>query len=403
MRVTMKWLEGKSIILGVTGGISAYKACDIVRVLTDDGAHVTVVMTKSAMEFITPLTLQTLSGNPVVSELFNLISESDIGHISLAQGADVFLVAPATANILGKFARGIADDMLSTLYLATEAPLVVAPAMNDKMFRHSVVQENLEKLRERGATIVDPDWGALACGDIGWGRLAPVDKITESLRCILSPGTLEGKRVLVTAGPTAEPLDPVRELTNRSSGKMGYSLAMVARRLGADVVLVSGPVCLDDPWFLRTVRVRTGEEMLKVVMENMKGIDLLLKAAAVADFKPSKDEKHKIKKESFDGVLNLERNQDILESIGKMKRKPYLVGFAAETEQVRQNALRKMEGKNLDAIITNDVSRDDIGFSSDYNQVNIYFRDGTEVEISKKEKVDVAFDILENVAGRFFK
>lgn len=393
-------LKGKSIVVGITGGISAYRACDIVRMLTQDGASVHVIMTKAAMEFITPLTLQTLSQNPVVTDLFDLISESRIGHISLAQGADLVLVAPATANIIGKFAAGIADDMLSTLYLATEATVVVAPAMNEKMYAAAVVRENIGKLRDRGVMIIDPGFGELACGDVGWGRLAPVEQIVEAARTVLSSKILQGRKVLVTAGPTAEPIDPVRDITNRSSGKMGFALAKIARRLGAEVVLVSGPVSLEDPYFVKTLRVRTGEEMHGAVMENLESTDLLIKAAAVADFRPSQKAKEKIKKDAFGGTIHLERNIDILASVGEKSQRPFLVGFAAETEDVRENALRKMEKKNIDAIVTNDVSRADIGFSSDYNEVTVIFRDGTEEAVPKKEKEEVALLILEMIAGR---
>lgn len=397
----MEWLKEKTVVLGITGGISAYRACDIVRLMIQDGATVHVVMTKAALEFITPLTLQTLSQNMVVTDLFDLITESRIGHISLAQGADLLLVSPATANIIGKFANGIADDMLSTLYLATEAPTVMAPAMNEKMYENIVVQDNIRKLRDRGVFIVDPAWGELACGDTGWGRLAPVEKIVEAVRAVLSPRVMEGKKVLVTAGPTAEPVDPVRELTNRSSGKMGFALAKVANRLGAEVVLISGPVALEDPWFVKTVRVRTGEEMYRAVMDNIDGAEIVVKAAAVADFRPSMAAGKKVKKDAFPGTLKLDRSRDILATIGKMNPKPYLIGFAAETENLRENALKKMEEKNIDAIVTNDVSRDDIGFSSDYNEANLYFRDGTEVLIPKDEKDAVAFLILERVSKRF--
>lgn len=397
----MEWLKEKTVILGITGGISAYRACDIVRLMIQDGATVHVVMTKAALEFITPLTLQTLSQNMVVTDLFDLITESRIGHISLAQGADLLLVSPATANIIGKFANGIADDMLSTLYLATEAPTVMAPAMNEKMYENIVVQDNIRKLRDRGVFIVDPAWGELACGDTGWGRLAPVEKIVEAVRSVLSPRVMEGKKVLVTAGPTAEPVDPVRELTNRSSGKMGFALAKVANRLGAEVVLISGPVALEDPWFVKTVRVRTGEEMYRAVMDNIDGAEIVVKAAAVADFRPSPAAGKKVKKDAFPGTLKLDRSRDILATIGKMNPKPYLIGFAAETENLRENALKKMEEKNIDAIVTNDVSRDDIGFSSDYNEANLYFRDGTEVLIPKDEKDAVALLILERVSKRF--
>ncbi len=399
----MKWLEGKRIILGVTGGISAYRACDIIRKLTQEGAEVNVVMTKAAREFVTSLTLQTLSQNPVITELFNLISESRIGHISLAQGADLFIVAPCTANCIGKLANGVADDMLTTLYLATEAPVALAPAMNEKMWAHSAVQANVKTLKSRGVTFIDPDWGELACGDVGLGRLANIDKIVEAVMCELLPNTLENVRVLVTAGPTAEPIDPVREVTNRSSGKMGFALARVARRLGAEVTLVSGPVALEDPWFVNTVRVRTAFEMHRAVLAHVKGVDIVLKAAAVADFRPTGVGKKKIKKERFKEAIDMEKNVDILEELGALNPRPYLVGFAAETDDMRKNALSKMERKNIDAIAANDVSRSDIGFSSDQNEVNLYFAGGEEVSFPKGEKMDVAFNILNEVGKKIRK
>jgi phosphopantothenoylcysteine decarboxylase/phosphopantothenate--cysteine ligase len=399
----MKWLEGKRIILGVTGGISAYRACDIIRNLTQERAEVNVVMTKAASEFITSLTMQTLSQNPVITELFNLISESHIGHISLAQGADLFIVAPCTANCIGKLANGVADDMLTTLYLATEAPVALAPAMNEKMWAHSAVQANVKILKSRGVTFIDPEWGELACGDVGLGRLANIDKIVETVICELFPNTLENVRVLVTAGPTVEPIDPVREVTNRSSGKMGFALARVARRLGAQVTLVSGPVALDDPWFVNTVRVRTAIEMHRAVLDHVKGMDVVLKAAAVADFRPKGVGKKKIKKEGFPEAIDMEKNVDILEKLGALNPRPYLVGFAAETDDMRKNALAKMKRKNIDAIAANDVSRSDIGFSSDQNEVNLYFAGGEEVSLPRGEKMDVAFNILNEVGKKIRK
>ncbi|RMG58429.1 MAG: bifunctional phosphopantothenoylcysteine decarboxylase/phosphopantothenate--cysteine ligase CoaBC [Deltaproteobacteria bacterium] len=396
----MRWLEGKKIVLGVTGGIAAYRACDLVRELTKEGAVVNVVMTKAAQEFITPLTLQTLSQNPVITELFNLISESRIGHISLAQSADLLIVAPATANIIGKFASGIADDMLSTLYLATRAPVLIAPAMNEKMYLHPAVQENMERLRSRGVCFVDPEAGELACGDVGIGRLAEVSKIVEMARMILAPDYLKGKRVVVTAGPTSEPLDPVREVTNRSSGKMGFAFARVAARLGAEVTLVSGPTALPDPPFVGIRRVRRAEEMLQALEEVVPGSDLLVMAAAVADFRPKEVSREKIKKEGFSGVVELERNVDILRSLSSKKGKAFFLGFAAETEKVRENAAKKMREKGLDAIFANDVSRDDIGFSSDHNQGTLIFSTGEEKEFPRLEKEELAFRVLEEISGK---
>src|SRR5512134_4149057 len=304
--VTMGIFSGKEVLLGVTGGIAAYKACEIVRELRKDQANVHVILTASGAQFITPLTLQTLSKNPVVSDLFNLISESEIGHISLAQRANLLLIAPATANILGKIRNGIADDMLSTVVMATAAPVLIAPAMNTQMYASAAVQENLSVLRARGVHFVEPDEGELACGTVGPGRLADVGKILEMARILLSEKPLEGKKVVVSAGTTAEHLDPVRFLSNRASGKMGYAMARAARRLGASVTLVSGPTALPAPPFVETVGVRTAGEMLAAVGKAASDADAVVMCAAVADFRPESPRSAKIKKEDFDRTLRLE-------------------------------------------------------------------------------------------------
>ncbi len=399
----MGWLDGKRIVLGITGGIAAYRACDIVRELTKDGATVDVVMTKAAQEFITPLTLQTLSRNPVITELFNLISESRIGHISLAQRADLLLVAPATANIIGKFASGIADDMLSTIFLATGAKVVIAPAMNEKMYLHPVVQENMDRLKAMGVHFVDPEKGELACGDEGIGRLASVDRIVEMVRIVLSEPLLSGRKVLVTAGPTSEPLDPVRELTNRSSGKMGFAMARVARRLGAHVTLIAGPVSLEAPHYVEIVRVRRAKEMLAEIESRKDDADLLIMAAAVADFKPKVVRERKIKKKEFSLTLELEKNVDILKTVAADKGRMFLLGFAAETDNVKENAVAKMHAKGIDAIFANDVSRSDVGFSSDFNQGSLFFSGGESVEFPKLNKEELALRILEKVVEKLGK
>jgi len=395
-------LSGKEIILGVTGGIAAYKACEIIRELRKEGANVHTILTASGSQFITPLTLQTLSKNPVVMDLWNLISESEIGHISLAQRAHLLLIAPATANILGKIRGGIADDMLSTVVMATTAPVVAAPAMNTQMYASAAVQENIEVLRSRGFLFVEPDEGELACGTVGPGRLAPVGKIVEMARIVLAEKILEGKRVVVSAGATAENVDPVRFLSNRASGKMGFSLARVARRFGADVTLVTGPTALDDPSFMKTVRVRTAEEMQKAVERESSSADAVVMCAAVADFRAATVAAAKIKKDGGGLQLDLVPTVDILDGLGRDKGKRVLVGFAAETGDIAQNAVAKMRKKNLDAIVANDVSRTDIGFESDDNEVRIFFSDGEVRELPLATKEGIAVGVWLALHGKLF-
>jgi phosphopantothenoylcysteine decarboxylase/phosphopantothenate--cysteine ligase len=378
----MTTLSGKEIVLGVTGGIAAYKACEIVRALRKEGAGVRVILTASGARFITPLTLQTLSKNPVYTDLFDLITESEIGHISLAQRANLLMIAPATANVLGKIRGGIADDMLSTVVMATAAPVLLAPAMNSQMYASPAVQENVEVLRERGFTFVDPDEGELACGTMGPGRLADTEKIVEMARILLAEKILAGKKVVVGAGPTAEDIDPVRFLTNRSSGKMGFAMAVAARRFGADVTLVAGPTRLPDPPFIKTVRVRSANEMMGAVAKAAQTADAVVMAAAVADFRPESAASKKIKKETFDGRISLVPTEDILASLGRSRGNRVLIGFAAETNDLEGNAVDKMRRKNLDAIVANDVSRPDIGFESDSNEVRVYFSDGTALDLA---------------------
>jgi len=395
--------SGKEVVLGVTGGIAAYKACEIVRELRKESANVHVILTASGAQFITPLTLQTLAKNPVVTDLFNLISESEIGHISLAQRAHLLLIAPATANIVGKIRNGIADDMLSTVVMATTAPVLIAPAMNSQMYASAAVQENLSVLRERGFHFVEPDEGELACGTVGPGRLADVGKILEMARILLSEKPLAGKKVVVSAGPTAEPLDPVRFLSNRASGKMGFAMARAARRLGAQVTLVSGPAALPDPPFLTTVRVRTAEEMFSAVSRAGEDADAIVMCAAVADFKAERPATGKIKKEGFDYRVELSPTVDILESLGKKKGNRILVGFAAETGDLARNAREKMQRKNLDAIVANDVSRPDIGFESDDNEVRIFFPDGEVRELPLATKDGIAVGVWLALNGKLLR
>ena len=396
-------LSGREVILGVTGGIAAYKACEIIRELRRDSANVHVILTRSGSQFITPLTLQTLSRNPVVMDLFNLVSESEIGHISLAQRAHLLLIAPATANIIGKVRNGIADDMLSTVVMATAAPVLFAPAMNSQMYASAAVQENLAVLRSRGYHFVEPDEGELACGTVGPGRLAEVEKILEMARIVLSEKPLAGKKVVVSAGPTAEPIDPVRFVSNRSSGKMGFAMARAACRMGAQVTLVSGPGYLPSPPFLTTIRVRTAEEMYSAVSLAAADADAVVMCAAVADFKAKKTALAKIKKDSFDHRLELSPTVDILESLGKKKGKRILVGFAAETDDLATNAREKMRRKNLDAIVANDVSRAEIGFESDDNEVRIFFPDGEIRELPLTTKDGIAAGVWLALNGKLFR
>jgi len=395
--------SGKEVVLGVTGGIAAYKACEIVRELRKESANVQVILTQSGAQFITPLTLQTLSKNPVVMDMFNLISESEIGHISLAQRAHLLLIAPATANIIGKIRGGIADDMLSTVVMATTAPVLIAPAMNTQMYASAAVRENLAVLKSRGFHFVEPDEGELACGTVGPGRLADVGKILEMARNLLTEKPLAGKKVVVSAGPTAEPLDPVRYVSNRSSGKMGFAMARAACRMGAQVTLVSGPAALPDPPFLTTVRVRTAEEMFSAVSRAAEDADVVVMCAAVADFKAKKSAPVKIKKEDFDYRLELSPTVDILETLGKKKGKRVLVGFAAETDDLARNAREKMRRKNLDAIVANDVSRADIGFESDDNEVRIFFPDGEIRELPLATKDGIAVGVWLALNGKLFR
>ncbi|MGZ8459011.1 MAG: bifunctional phosphopantothenoylcysteine decarboxylase/phosphopantothenate--cysteine ligase CoaBC [Candidatus Deferrimicrobiaceae bacterium] len=396
----MSVLAGKEIVLGVTGGIAAYKACEIIRELKSEGANVTTILTAAGSQFITPLTLQTLSKNPVVMDMWNLISESEIGHISLAQRAHLLLIAPATTNIIGKIRGGIADDMLSTVVMATGAPVVLAPAMNSQMIASAAVRENISVLRSRGFLFVEPDEGELACGTVGPGRLAVVGKIVEMARIALAEKILEGKKVLVSAGPTAENIDPVRVLSNRASGKMGFAMARVARRFGADVTLVSGPTALADPYFVKTVRVRTAEEMRTAVERESADADAVLMCAAVADFRPASVSPTKIKKDGGGLSLELTPTVDILDRLGRAKGRRVLVGFAAETSDIEKNAIAKMRKKNLDAIVANDVSRTDIGFESDDNEVRIFFSDGEVRELPLATKEGIAVGVWLALHGK---
>jgi phosphopantothenoylcysteine decarboxylase/phosphopantothenate--cysteine ligase len=391
------------ITIGVTGGVAAYKAAELVRLLQQDGFTVEVVMTRAAREFITPLTFAALSGQKVITDLFDNTEneanlESAIEHIAVAQRTDLLLVAPATADIIAKFARGIADDFLSTLYLASTAPVVVAPAMNVNMWNHPATQENIGKLRKRGVNVVEPNEGYLACGMVGAGRLAGHAEILTAVRATLhSNKDLAGETVLVTAGPTCEDLDPVRYLTNRSSGKMGYAVAQAAARRGAKVILVSGPTALETPAGVRRVDVRTAEQMHDVVTKEFAGCSIGIFAAAVADYRPAEKRAEKIKKTDGSLTVRLEPTVDILREMASTKGDKFIVGFAAETTDVGQNARKKLEVKNLDLIVANDVTAESAGFDHDTNVVSLYYRDGRDVALPKMNKAEVAQRVLDEI------
>jgi phosphopantothenoylcysteine decarboxylase/phosphopantothenate--cysteine ligase len=393
----MTTLKGRKILLGVTGGIAAYKAVELTRLLALEEAKVRVIMTRSALEFVQPLSFQVLSGQSVCTHLFDLEAESRIGHIEVATEAEVAVIAPATANIIGKLANGIGDDYLTTALLACPAPKIICPAMNVNMYDNQAVQENLATLSRWGFHQVGPDAGDLACGVQGLGRLAPLDEIMEKIRQVLTPQSLEGKQVLVTAGPTREMVDPVRHLTNPSSGKMGYALARVAKRRGAEVTLVSGPTFLNSPYGVKEIRVTTAKEMHQAVVEHMVQVDAVVMAAAVSDYRPKVTASEKIKKRDHIESLELERTDDILFRLGELKNNQILVGFAAETENVLENAKEKLQQKNLDFIVANDLTAASAGFGSDTNEVTILWPGGEVENLPLESKEAIAAHIWNRV------
>jgi phosphopantothenoylcysteine decarboxylase / phosphopantothenate---cysteine ligase len=387
-----------TVVLGVTGCIGAYKACEVLRELQRRGADVHVVMTEHATRFVGAMTFEALSRHPVFIDQFALGAEGDIRHISLADAADLLLVAPATANTLGKFARGIADDALSTLFLATTAPVLVAPAMNVNMFRHPAVLENLEMLRARGVGIIEPGTGYLACGWLGEGRLAEVPEIVEAAMAAMQRRrSLEGESVVVTAGPTVEDIDPVRFISNRSSGRMGYRLAEVARDRGAKVVLVAGPTSLAAPRGVEVVAVRSADEMAKAVLDRADAAGIVAMAAAVSDYRPAEKAANKVKKQDGAQKLDLVRTPDILKSLGESKQKRFLIGFAAETERLLESARQKRAEKRVDLMVANDVSRNGAGFASEKNAAVLIDAQG-ETELPLMSKRELAERIWDRVA-----
>ena len=385
------------IVVGVTGGIACYKAVELVRLLVKNEFDVRVIMTHGALEFVTPLTFQTLSGNPVATEIFDLTQESQIGHIFLADSADLFVVAPATANIIGKVAAGIADDLLTTVLMATQAPVLIAPAMNIHMYENAILQENLRKLRRIGYHILEPAEGYLACGYDGKGRLPDAEKIAEEIGRLLGAKDLAGERLLITAGPNREPLDPVRYLSNRSSGKMGYALANAALRRGAEVALVSGPTGLAAPAGARLIAVSTAAEMRAAVLHEYDRCTAVIMAAAVSDYRVASVAKKKIKRGKAPLELRLEPNPDILKELGASKNGKWLVGFAAETEDLTANAQKKLHEKNLDMVVANNVAEAGSGFDGDTNIATIVDRTGAVRSLPLMSKAELADRIYDHL------
>jgi len=389
------------IALGVSGGIAAYKAAEIIRLLQDRGIRVQVVMTRAAQEFVRPLTFAALSGEKVITDLFGSENqqanvEAAIEHIAVAQAIDALLVAPATADVIARFAQGIANDFLTTLYLATTAPVVIAPAMNVNMWNHEATQANLAILRKRGVRVVDPDSGYLACGMTGAGRLAENEAIVAAaLEALGASQDLAGETVLITAGPTREKIDPVRYITNRSSGRMGYAVAEAALRRGAHVLLVTGPTAITPPGAAEITQVETAEQMREAVLNLLPQCTVVIKSAAVADFRPKAAAGQKIKRKG-PMTLELEPTADILAELARAKTSQVIVGFAAETENVLENARKKLSAKSLDAIVVNDVSREGIGFDSDRNAVTIITHDEV-VEVPETTKWEVAQRVLDQI------
>ena len=388
---TKGWLKVndkiKHILLGITGGIAAYKICDLIRLLKKQGHDIDVIMTKNAMEFITPLTIQTLTGKPVYTELFSLINDTDISHISLADRADIIVVAPATANFIGKISSGIADDLLTTTIFASKSTVLIVPSMNTNMWDNPIVKNNIKHL-QKFYHIMQPAEGLLACGVYGAGRLPDVEDIYNEINCVLTEKTLNGKKIVITAGPTVEELDPVRYISNYSSGKMGYSIAKVAKELGATVTLVTGPVSQSPPFGVKVISVKSAEDMLNACKKEMNA-DIFIMAAAVCDYKPIVRSNQKIKKDKEELTLKLSKNPDILTYVSQNRKKgAIVVGFAAETENVLKNAHKKLVEKKVDLIVANKVNEEGSGFGTDTNKITLITKKGvTPFPLMKKEEV----------------
>ncbi|MCA1321346.1 bifunctional phosphopantothenoylcysteine decarboxylase/phosphopantothenate--cysteine ligase CoaBC [Bacillus tianshenii] len=399
-------LTNKKILLCVTGGIAVYKAVALTSKLVQQGAQVKVIMSESACKFVTPLSFQALSRNEVFTDTFEEKDPSVISHINLADWADLILVAPATANTIGKMANGLADCMITTTLLAATAPIWIAPAMNVHMYDHPAVKGNMDRLAAFGYRFIEPGEGFLACGYVGKGRLEEPETIVQAVIDHFSndfskPSPLQGKKILVTAGPTMERIDPVRFISNRSTGKMGYRIAEAAAELGAEVTLISGPTALPDPPKVRTIRVESAEQMYETVLAHYDSTDVVIKSAAVSDYRPKHIADTKMKKQSGDSMLEMERTKDILKALGENKTHQILVGFAAETNDVEEYALGKLERKNLDYIVANNVTMDGAGFGTDTNIVTIYRKDGSNLSLPLMSKKEVAFSLLNEIARNY--
>lgn len=395
-------LLNKNILLGVTGGIAAYKAAELVRVLTKQKSNVRVAMTRAATDFVAPLTFQALSGNPVHLDLLDPEQELAMGHINLARWADCILIAPATANFIAKICCGMADDLLSTLCLASEVPTVIAPAMNQAMWHNCATKDNINLLKKRGVTLIGPDEGPQACGETGFGRMLEPQFISEELCKIFSPRNLEGISVLISAGPTREAIDPVRYISNRSSGKMGYALAQAALEAGAKVTLVSGPVALSVPSVDELVQVESAREMFEAVLKLAGSCDIYIGAAAVADYTPIDILPEKIKKQEHKSVLTLQKTDDIIASVATLENRPFVVGFAAETQNLEEYARAKLQQKSLDMIAANWVGQREGGFESERNALTVYWKPGQhELEMAPKQVL--AQQLLELITKHFYE
>lgn len=397
----MGLLENKLIVLGVSGGIAAYKSVELLRQLQKEGAAVRVVMTQNATGFVGQLTFEALSGHSVYMDVVEKNVSGEIRHISWADRADAVVIAPATANMIGKIANGIADDALSTFIMAVRSPVLVCPAMNSNMYESRAVQRNIDLLEADGFHVLEPDSGELACGITGPGRLPDPPFIVDRLKKILSRSDLKGKKVLVSAGPTIEPIDPVRYISNHSSGKMGYAIARSAEYRGADVTMVTGKTGLPAPSNVSVINILTAAQMYDAMISNMENADIIIKVAAVADYRVKDVAEHKIKKTSDDMVINLEKNPDILKAIGERKKNQFLVGFAAETRDLRENALAKLRSKNLDMIVGNVVSEEGSGFGSDTNRVTLFYSDGNIEQLPVMGKDNVADALLDRILERY--
>lgn len=391
-------LSNKRVLLGVTGGIAAYKSAELIRCLQGEGAEVRVVMTPAATEFITPLTLQALSGNPVSLELLDTAAEAAMGHIELARWADLILIAPASADFIARLCHGEGNDLLSTVCLASHSPIAVGPAMNKHMWGNAATQKNLQQLREQAVHIFGPTAGYQACGDVGEGRMEDPATLCTMASALFTTGILSGKKVVITAGPTREALDPVRYISNHSSGKMGYALARAAAEAGASTVLISGPVQLEPPERIKTIAVESAADMLAAALDEVEGADIFIAAAAVADYRPASVAEQKIKKNDDDMYIKLVQNPDIVATIAALPHRPLTVGFAAETENLEYYATKKLHKKNLDLVIANDVSDMTIGFNSDDNRV-LLVQPGSSEALPTMNKNLLANKLIEHIAA----